>query len=223
MSGDGPAWEYPKGMKRLSQFRGSARFCALVLGGVVLSSCGYTLKNTRREDLAKVGVRTVFVKPVENNSYKPGVGNLVYNHVVRVLAANRSVRLVVREEDADAVLTGAVGAASYGSVAATAASNLFPSAKVSGITGPSDQLVATLYNATLTASFALNLRAPSSGQNPAVWSGAFTRTQIFSANNQLDVYGTTSALINESEFFRALEVAGEALAGDMHESMTSRF
>ena len=187
------------------------------------ASCGYTLKNTRREDLAKIGVRTVFVKPVENNSYKPGVENLVYNQVARVLAAYKTVRLVIRESEADAVLTGSVTGASYGAIANTAAANLYPTGKVDGISGPSDRLVATLYSATLSASFALTLRNPGAGQSPALWSGTFSRSQVFSGNNQLDVYGTTSALINESEFYRALEVASEALASDMHESMTSRF
>ncbi len=187
------------------------------------ASCGYTLKNTRREDLARIGVHTVFVRPVENNSYKPGVENLIYNQVVRTLAAYKSVRLVIRESDADAVLTGSVLGASYGPIANTAAVNLYPSGKVESLSGPSDRLVATLYSATLSASFALALRKPAAGQAPTVWSGSFSRTQVFSGNNQLDVYGTTSALINESEFYRALEVAGEALASDMHESMTSRF
>jgi len=189
----------------------------------LLGSCGYTLSNLRREDLRKIGVRTVFVKPVENNSYKPGVENLIFNHVVAAIAAQKTLRLVLKESEADAFLKGSVSLANYTAVASTRGNKLFPSESLSEIEGPSDRLVASIYSANLTAAFDLRRTAHSGTASELVWSGSFSRSQIFSGNNQLGIYGTTSALINESEFYRALELAGEAIASDLHESMTSRF
>jgi len=185
--------------------------------------CGYTLSNRRREDLAKIGVSTIFVKPVENNSYKPGVENSLYNHVVAALAATRSVRLVLKESEADAILMGAVTGASTNVVASPLGSQIFPSGRIEGITGPSDRLIASVYSLNLQSAFTLKRTSRSGQSGEVLWSAAFSRDQVYTGNNQLGPYGSTSALINESEFYRALELAGEAMASDIHESMTARF
>ena len=91
------------------------------------AGCGYTLSNRRRDDLAKVGVQTVFVKPVQNNSYKPGVENILYNHIVGTLAAYRSIRMVLSESEADAILVGAVNSATSAAVASPLGDQIFPS------------------------------------------------------------------------------------------------
>jgi hypothetical protein len=56
-----------------------------------------------------------------------------------------------------------------------------------------------------------------------LWSGGFSKSKPFPANNQLGVFGTTSALINESEFDRVLRDLAEGIAADMHESMLAGF
>ena len=45
----------------------------------------------------------------------------------------------------------------------------------------------------------------------------------FPGNNQLGVFGTTSHLINESEFERALQELSERVALDMTENLFSMF
>jgi hypothetical protein len=201
------------------------QFGALILGVTLLlgSSCGYTLSNRRREDLARLGVRSIFVKPVQNNSYKPGVENALYNQLVSSLASQRSVRMVLSEDEADAILLGAVTAATSSVVASPLASQIFPSGRIATIRGPSDRLIASVYSLNLRSSFTLKKTGQSGQVGEVVWSGDFSRDQVYSGNNQLDVYGTTSALINESEFYRALELAAESMAQDIHESMTAQF
>ncbi len=197
---------------------------SLLLGLLLLEvGCGYTLNNRRREELAKVGVRTVFVKPIENNSYKPGVENSLYNHVVATLAATRSFRIVLSESEADAILVGSVINASTRVVASPLGSQVFPSGRIKGITGPSDRLIASIYSLNLRSFFSLNRTARSGQSGEVIWSAEFSRDQVYTGNNQLGPYGTTSALINESEFYRALELVGEAMATDIHESITARF
>mgnify|MGYP001574673287 CR=1 FL=1 len=102
--------------------------------------------------------------------------------------------------------------------AAVAASVLEPAGRGDGTT-----YVASEYQASLTAAFALVRRRATPGKKPMIWTAPFSRLKRFPANNRLDVLGTTSALINESEFDRALGDLAESMMGDVHESMLSMF
>jgi hypothetical protein len=179
--------------------------------------------------LLREGIRRIYVSPIQNNTYKPGVENLVYNQLVRTISASRRVELVQRTEDADAVLHGTVTAASYGPAGTTTADKLYPSDKVPGVPrGSTEVVVATEYNATLQCNFSLVARVPrpekpESRPNATVWGSSFSRAKAFPGNNQLDVFGTTSPLINESEFDRALRDLARSMMSDLEESMLAMF
>lgn len=206
-----------------------------LLGGVALthSSCGYSLQRSNSPHLARRGIRKVYVAPVVNNTYKAGVENLVYNALLKAIASGGGVRLVSDKDEADAILTGTVTTAQYALASSTSAKDLNPKN-----TGPSDRQVATLYQASLGCAFALErTRLPKppkklpAGVTPEsaadfakhIWSSSFGRSKNFSANTQLGVLGTTAALINDSEFDRALHDLAESMMGDVHESMTALF
>lgn len=66
--------------------------------------------------------------------------------------------------------------------------------------------------------------APGTKIQPAeIWASGFSRAKGFPATNQLDAFGNTSPLINESEFDRALKDLAESLTGDLHESILAGF
>ena len=56
-----------------------------------------------------------------------------------------------------------------------------------------------------------------------IWSSTFSRSKPFPGANQLDVPGTTSSLINDSEFDRALSDLSRSMMDDVHESMLAMF
>jgi hypothetical protein len=183
------------------------------------SGCGYSFQDSKQDTpIHKAGVRTVYVVPITNNTYKPGVENLVYNALVKVISANRRVHLVKRAEDADALLSGSVAVANYGTSASTTADQIFPKGK-----GSSNIVVATEYQAALDCSFRLENRHPKPGTNPVLWASSFNRRKAFPGNNQIGIFGTTSALINDSEFDRALKDLAESMMADLHESMLAMF
>jgi hypothetical protein len=198
------------------------RILSLPLLLALLGGCGYALQGTRNELLEKEGIRRVFVAPLDNNTFKPGVENLVYNELIRTLAQHRRVTLVERAEDADAVLYGTVGTAGYAASGYTTADRLFngsgPDPRAS-----SSQYVASEYSAVLSASFRLERAHPPAGRPGRIWTSTFTRSKFFPASNQLNQYGTTNALINESEFDRALRDIARNMMGDVHESMLAMF
>ena len=204
-------------------------FCAFAVIGFLLAqaACGYTLQHTQNPLMDRYGVRRIYVSPLVNNTYKPGVENLVYNELIKVIAANGRVALVDRTEESDAVLSGQVTEASYSRSASTTADQLFPfstGGSFPGVTRPSNNIeIASEYSAVLSASFRLNLNHAKPGQKEVLWSGNFRRAQPFPANNQLGSFGTTSSLINDSEFDRALRELAQSVMANLHESMLAMF
>jgi hypothetical protein len=188
------------------------------------AGCGYTLQNSHSELLEREGVHRVYVKPLVNSTFKPGVENIVYNALIRTLVSHGRVKLVQREIDADAVLQGNISAAQFTIAGSTSASQLNPL-----LDRPVMDLdlrnvsVASVYAASLGCEFSLNRRITVPGKKDNLWSSSFSRSKPFSAANQLDVPGTTSALINESEFDRALLEMATNMMDDVHEFMLAMF
>ncbi len=210
-----------------------------VLVGMTLglaSGCGYTLQHTKNPLLDQYGVRKIFIQPLRNDTFKPGVENLVYNELVKVIAANRRVEITQQRSEADAILSGVVTQAVYAVAGSTTADQLFPlSTRVPDISRPSSNIaVASSYTASLAASFSLNLpgkRVRSEllkdgeviTEGKVLWGGSFSRNQNFPGNNQIGEFGTTSALLNESEFDRALRELAQGVMASFHESMLAQF
>src|SRR6185312_2812483 len=83
--------------------------------------------------------------------------------------------------------------------------------------------IATEYSATLSCDFMLVRPHPAPKQKAVVWTGSFSRSKLFEASNNLGAEGDTSALINESEFDRALSDMASSMMDDVHESMLAMF
>lgn len=178
------------------------------------------MQGTKNPLLEEKGIQRVYVYPVVNRSFRLGVENVVYNALVRRIASQRAVRIVEKKDLADAYVIGKVTSASYRATHNTTADQLQPT----GV-GRSDIVVAKQYEAVLECDFELrrserNLRPK---QDQRLWSAGFSRTTSFPSSTQLGTYGTTSAIINESEFDRALSDLAEQMMGDVHEQMINLF
>lgn len=187
---------------------------------LALASCGYSLQTSDSSALDKEGIHRIYVRPMVNNTYKSGVENLVYNTLLRALSGNRRIQLVRSLEEADGIFSGTVNEARFYSSAAVTGDLLKPV----GTGGQFANLaVASEYTSTVHCSFALTRRLTPPGKNPTVWSATFSRSKPFPASNQLGSLGTTSALINDSEFDRSLSDMVQSMMGDVRESMLARF
>lgn len=210
-----------------------AALSLLSISCLFLAGCGYTLQTSKGVALKAEGVERIYIAPIKNKSFKPGVENLAYNKLVQVVAAGRRVRLVDHPNQADAILLGTVQQATYTPSNTTSADSIYPLAPARAtINIP----VATEYVAEVTCNFELrranqvpikdgvvltaeDLKNPT----PALWSSSFSRSKRFPGNNQKGEYGTTSPLINESEFDRALESIFKSMMQEVHESMLAMF
>ena len=209
-------------MRRIS------RISFAILLGMALplaGGCGYSLQGSHNVLLEKEGIHRVYVAPLLNNTFKPGVENLVYNSLVRTLSAGRRVVLVQSPQQADAILNGVVAVAASGIAGSTSMKQLDPvNGQPTSISGINENIsVATIYSAQLTCQFSLTRRLTPPGKKTDLWNSTFSRSKSFAAANRLDVPGTTSALINESEFDRALSELSQTMMGDLHESMLAMF
>ncbi len=194
---------------------------------LLLSSfgCGYTLKQTENSPMQLRGIRVVFIEPVVNGTFKPGIETVVYNSLLHKFASYKRLRITHNRADAHAILRVRVNVAQNSVSASTASSSLEPKD-----TGDPNTYVASHYNATLGASFTLVRLKTELPRKPgeeipeeAFWGSGFSRSKTFQASTQLGIYGTTSHLINESEFDRALQDLSEQISSDAHDSMLQGF
>ncbi len=198
------------------------------------ASCGYSWQRAESAYLKTLNVASVYVEPTANASYKPGAESVIHNALLKTLLARKSLKLVSKPEDADAILKSTVTQASF-SPAGTANANykdfdplqLIPDNSLPGPENKNESgfaymSIATLYAGTLGASFSLS-RLEGGKEVKVLWTDSESRAKVFPANNLLDVAGTTSALINESEFDRALQELAVQIAADAHDSLVAAF
>jgi hypothetical protein len=182
---------------------------------LLIQSCAYSLQGTQNRLSDEEGVRTVYLAPVQNGTYKAGIENVVFNAMAKTIASNRRLKIVNNEASADAVLSASVTRAEFESSGQTSAEKLEPYLNKELNT----YAVSSEYTATLDCVFALR----KTKTLKELWGSNFTRAMKFPANNQLGPYGTTSSLINESEFDRALSVMADSMMDDVHEFMLAQF
>lgn len=202
------------------------RLCVFTLIALFMaSSCGYTLQNSKSNELEKIGISRVYIAPLKNNSFTPGVENILYNELVQILTAGRRVKVVSKPEEADAKFEGIITAAKYASSASTSSDQIYPprTSNASTVPAVTQLIIATEYQAVLECQFKLTKLKADGVATKDAWGSTFSRAKRFAANNQKFQFGTTSALINESEFDRAIREMSHSMMLDVHESMLARF
>jgi hypothetical protein len=186
-------------------------FCFLLFA---TSGCGYTLRGNSRVFFDQNGIKALYVAPVKNDSFKAGVEIIVYNALRKRIAQGGYVRIVDQKSLADGEVRATVGNATYSPAGITTADQLAPVQ-----TGPSNIQIASAYLVNLTISFEME----SLRERRVLWSDSITRQKSFSASTYLGALGTTSALINESDFERTLGELSSGIVMDAEESMNSIF
>jgi len=189
----------------------------LVFGSALLSltvweGCGYTLRGNTRPFFEQNEIHTLYVAPVKNNSYKAGIEITVYNALRKRFAQGGYVRLVDSPVMADAEMDAWVIDASYTPAAITRADQIAPQ----GV-GPDNVQIASTYNVNLSVKFTLK------GRGKELWSNELSRAKTFAATTYMGALGSTSALINESEFEQTLNELSTSLVTDAEESINTLF
>ncbi len=199
-----------------------------ILGGLLsLTACGYGLQNTKGSELERLNLRKIYVSPLRNDTFKSGVEHTVYNALVKGLASYRFITIVQKEDEADAKIVGGVSNVSLATTPKSADS-LAPSNNnlPAGMDRSrfKDRPVASEYRANLGCYFSLiRLKKDGKSVSDYMWGESFSRDKPFPATNQLGPLGTTSALINDSEFDRTLQDLAVSMMSDVRETLLARF
>jgi hypothetical protein len=180
-----------------------------------MGGCGYHMRGAERPFFKAHDLKTLYVHPVRNNSYKAGIEITVYNAIRKRFAQGGYVKLVDRPGDADASIQATVSEASYSPMAVTTADKL---AYEGTQKGPSTIQIASSYQVSLKVSFVLVDR-----MNKELWQDGVSRNKSFPASTYMGTLGSTSALINEGEFERTLSDLSVNIATDAEESINSIF
>ncbi|MBS1958875.1 MAG: hypothetical protein JST80_05315 [Bdellovibrionales bacterium] len=188
-----------------------ATFLALSFSG-----CGYHLRGNTREFFNDHHIQTIYVAPARNNSFKAGVEITLYNALRKKIALGGYVKIVDSPNDADARIASAIQDAAYSPYATAGVQSLSPTS--TALDRPGDLYVASLYEAKLRVQFKLSDR-----RDTTLWSDELTRTKRFSASTFFGGQGSTSALINESEFERTLSDLFVSIVTDAEESINTAF
>lgn len=179
-----------------------------------LPACGYNLRGNTRPFFTDHQIHTIYVQPIKNNSYKAGIEITVYNALRKRIAEGGYVRIVDQPDLADASMVCSVQDASYAPAGITTAEQVQPLNA-----GKSDVQVASSYNVNLQVKFALYQNHPSH----SLWADELIRSKSFQATTYVGALGTTSALINESDFERTLSDLSVSIVTDAEESINSIF
>jgi hypothetical protein len=178
-----------------------------------LNGCGYNLRGNTRPFFDEHQIRTLYVAPVRNNSYKAGIEITVYNALRKRIAQGGYVRFVDSAKDADAQMIAQVNDASYVPAGITRADQIAPLGS-----GPDTVQIASSYNVNLRVNFQLLDR-----NQKVLWGNDLARAKSFPASTYFGALGSTSALINESEFERTLNDLSVSIVADAEESINSIF
>lgn len=170
------------------------------------SGCGYTLHGTKSALLEERGIRTLYIDKVRNDSYKVAVDTALYDALVKTFQSGNRVRLVASEENADAILLSQI-----------VLSDTAPAGERGDIDG---MVTATQYSAGLNCQFQLRRHR---SHPDTIWVGTIGRSKLYQAGTRSGIAGTTSSLINESEFERAVDDISTQIAVDLHDAMLENF
>ncbi len=198
-------------------FYATSRSMSRVLFLLILQGCGYSFQHGGPSPLKEQGVERLYIQRVQNQSMVPGLEMQLLNEMQRVILIHKKITLVQSIEQADAVLMTNIETAEYGSIAGTNVESLTPTTPAYNMTGA--YVISTQYQAQFVCNFALHHRK--SGK--ILWSNQLVQLAPFPGANQREVPGTTSLLINQSEFGRTLTDLMRTMVNDMHESMLALF
>ena len=190
------------------------RFPILILI-CISSGCGYHMRGAERPFFKLHDLHTLFVYPVQNNSYKAGVEITVYNAIRKRFSQGGYIKLVDKAELADASIAATVQAAEYAPLAVTTADKI---ASGGTLPGPGAIQIASSYQVNLSVKFILK-----DSKQKNLWTDVIAKNKSFAASNYLGTLGSTSALINEGEFERTLSDLSVGIATDAEESINTIF
>lgn len=200
-------------------------FLKIVILSFLLSfiiSCSYKFQSAVNP-WQEHSIKTVYINIITNNSLRSGEEVHFTSAFVKTFSRGNKLKVVNDSKSADLVVNAAIE-----NIASTISSSTnVPTLTQDKIASQtlSDMVVATEYAATATVS--VQLTKGENNHNPKVPAVLlvqnFTRQKIYPANTQFGLPGTTSVLINDSQFQMALNEIATGISADAYDTMLEYF
>ncbi len=201
---------------RLSQI-----FSLLVIFAV-MNACAYRFQGSENPWREK-SVENVYINIMTNNSLRAGEEVPFTSAFLKTFSRGNKLKVVNDSKQADIVVNATIE---------SIASNVSSSTNVPTLTQDklasqtiSDMVIATEYAATATVSVQLTKGEASTNPKlpPILLVQNFSRVKIYPGNSQFGLPGSTSVLINDSQFQMALNEIAQGIAADAYDTMLEYF
>ncbi len=187
-----------------------------------LSGCAYQFQGTENPWKDK-SVETVYINIMTNNSLRSGEEVPFTSAFIKTFSRGNKLKVVNDSKRADLVVNATIENITSTISSSTNVPTLTKDKLASQTL--SDMVIATEYAATATVS--VSLTKGENNHNPKVpavlLTQNFSRIKIYPGNSQFGLQGTTSVLINESQFQMALNEIATGISADAYDTMLEYF
>ena len=191
------------------------RFLPLFLLVFVSACSGYRWQD-KSNPWAEKGYHKVYVSIMLNNSLRSGAEVPFTSAFVRAFSRGNKLRVVSDEGDADILVNANLDNIASEIISSTRVVDITKDASAEAL---SDVMVATDY----IAKASVTVRFVTKKTNETLIEQKFERSKIYQGNNRFGKLGTTSALINDSQFQVALNEVARSIAADAYDTMLESF
>lgn len=222
----------------------------LLTSGISLAACGFGLRKVDDTRFASWGVKRVFIPAIENRSQMAWIDPMIRSEWLKRLGTGGAVTVTPSIESADAKLLIRITEATRGGLAPTSAEALIPQGTVrpgahfhtmyqAHLVMQVDLIrVRAIPASRVPTEPEQSPAPPTSPQTPPsstpeslppspagtmLFTGTAARDLPFPANTRVSYFGTTSALINQTETERAMVEIAEQMVLDLYFQMKDAF
>ena len=172
-------------------------------------ACGYVFQS-RQNTL--IDVKTVYIEPFLNNSYRSNVGYMLANALSREFVRSGKLIVVNDRSKADSIIKGIVLSANSDISSAVTSENLSRNIVKGGS-------IASNYVAKIDARLEfINLK-----NNKLIWAGKPYASRSYSARNAFGIDGETNGIQNVSAENKTFETVAELMMINVHDSIFQSF
>ncbi|HRK03092.1 MAG TPA: LPS assembly lipoprotein LptE [Oligoflexia bacterium] len=203
----------------LGLFRRIQLFWVLVVVlGCLQAGCGYNWQGTSNL-WAKEKIEKIYIRTLDNKTLTAGVETFFTSAIIREFSKGRRLTITTSEGDADAVLWGTIESVdNTGSPGAD-----IELGQVSTESGAGQLDRVPIFSEYVATAF-LNINLTRRRDGEVVWNGGFGHPGYqYPGSARFGLPGTTSSLINDSQFKLALEEVAKTIATDVHDTLLERF
>ncbi len=188
----------------------------IVILTLFFCSCGYRFEG-KHNPLEEKGIRKIYITVLNNNSLRSGAEVPFTSAFVKAFSRGNKLKITSNEKDADATLEASIESIASVISGGTSVPSITTDTEARNKLG--DMSIATEY----VAKAIINVKFFKKDGGETIMSQTFERNRKFQGSNRYGKEGTTSVLINDSQYQLALNEIAKGIALDAYDTMLESF